>query len=69
MMLSAMTHAEMADRLRALLAADPLPAPRVLFDRPDGRHQIPRPVVGCAPTCPAPIAPAGNTAGRGEVRP
>ena len=41
-----LTHAEMAARLRELLAADPLPPPRILYDRPDGRHQLPRPAVG-----------------------
>ena len=54
-----LSHAEMADRLRALLAADPPKPPRILFAAPDGRHQIPRPAVGGDTGCAA-VAAAGK---------
>ena len=58
-----MTHAEMAARLRELLAADPPKPPRIIYAAPDGRHQLPRPAVGGAVQCPAGVAAAaGNTA-------
>lgn len=66
MSISDLTHAEMADRLRALLAADPLPPPRILYAAPDGRHQIPRPAVGGV-AGPDRQAAAGNTAWPGEA--